>query len=89
MAINGANPLREMAPNLRRLNGYFYANTYSFGYWNFEPTTLENATQKAELSKEQKKRTSQKMNEFLLSKIAIKNPEIKKYQKKMLKILER
>lgn len=81
VAIAGANPLKEMEPNLKRLNGYFYSLRWSENYVSFHSNGLQNCKSKEGFSvRSFDSRSIEKVDEFMLGRLREKHPEMNVYR---------
>jgi len=85
-AMNGVSPLHLLEPNLGQLNGYYYSNRHCrnslyFSVNNLSPESFPNNN----LLNEQTLKLNQKINHFIISKLAEKYPDLQKHKSQLLK----
>jgi hypothetical protein len=82
-AINGANPMRTLEPNLKRLNGYFYSIRSCSNYLTFSGNNLKRGLNNYS-TKENTLELNKKIDHFIISKLSKKYPKLQNHSLKLL-----
>ena len=85
VAINGASPIKSLEPNLKKLNGYFYSRRRCRKSIYFsEKTTERMKPSRTGVGKENSIKLFEKIDQFLLSCLEKKYPELRNHKQKIL-----
>jgi len=85
IAINGANPMKILEPNLERLNGYFYSSRSCKDGLIFSPDNLKKGLSSNTYSVNEKKfELNKRIDNFIISRLAEKYPKLQNYKLKLI-----
>ncbi|MBN1480830.1 hypothetical protein JXA70_11195 [candidate division KSB1 bacterium] len=86
-AVNGANPMQALNPNLKKLNGYYYAIRGAREDLNYTNEGLK----KLSLTSDgilQRSNTNDRIHSYMISRFAEKYPELEKHKHELFKKMQ-
>ena len=83
-AISGTSPMKELVPNLKKLNGYYFARRRCRHSLNFYPGSLNKPLSFRNSENRKDLKLNRRIDEFLLSKLSEKYPQLRKYKNQLL-----
>jgi hypothetical protein len=87
-AINGANPMHPMEPNMRRFNGY-YCSSRNSDYLRFSSNNLSKRSTENTISLEERIRQyNVRVDDYIIARLAEKYPALQKYKSQLHKHFE-
>lgn len=88
-AINGANPMHPMEPNMRRFNGYYCSSRDSKKYLRFSSNNLSKRSSENSISLEERIRQyNVRVDDYIIARLAEQYPALQKYKSQLHKHFE-